>query len=111
MSPKSSRAPLWNTPHPLSPNSNVSYRGDDFEEYQRVVLSVRTVRYPHIYYKALSTSGECSGSVVECLTWDRGVAGWSHNGVTYVVSFSKTPHLILSLLSTSSTQEDRYRHN
>ena len=33
---------------------------------------------------------ECSGSVVECLTRDRGVAGSSLTGVTALWSLSKT---------------------
>ena len=33
---------------------------------------------------------ECSGSVVECLTWDRGAAGSSLTGVTALWSLSKT---------------------
>ena len=46
---------------------------------------------------------ERSGSVVECLTRDRGTAGSSPIGVTSLWSLSKTP---LSLLSTGSTEED-----
>ena len=46
---------------------------------------------------------ERSGSVVECLTRDRGAAGSSLNGVTALWSLSKTH---LSYLSTGSTQED-----
>ena len=45
---------------------------------------------------------ECSGSVVECLTQDQGVAGLSLTGVTVLLSFSKTH---LSWLSTGSTQK------
>ena len=54
---------------------------------------------------------ECSGSVVECLTRNRGAVGfephWGHCvvvlGVTALWSLSKTH---LSQLSTGSTQED-----
>ena len=46
---------------------------------------------------------ERSGSVVECLTRDRGAAGSSLTGVTALLSLSKTH---LSKLSTGSTQED-----
>ena len=46
---------------------------------------------------------ERSGSVVECLTRDRGAAGSSLIGVTALWSLSKT-HLFY--LSTGSTQED-----
>ena len=46
---------------------------------------------------------EHSGSVVECLTRDRGAAGSSLTDVTALWSLSKTH---LSLLSTVSTQED-----
>ena len=49
-----------------------------------------------------SLVGECSGSVVKCLTRRR-AAGWSLTGVTALWSLSKTH---LSLLSTGSTQED-----
>ena len=45
---------------------------------------------------------ERSGSVVECLTRDRGASGSSLTGVTALWSLSKTH---LSLLSTGSTQE------
>ena len=48
-------------------------------------------------------SRERSGSVVECLTRDRGAAGLSLTGVTALWSLSKTH---LSQLSTGSTQED-----
>ena len=34
--------------------------------------------------------GECSGSVVECLTGDRGASGSSLTGVTAMWSLSKT---------------------
>ena len=44
-----------------------------------------------------------SGSVVECLTQDRGAGGSSLTGVTALWSLSKTH---LSSLSTGSTQED-----
>ena len=46
---------------------------------------------------------ERSGSVVECLTRDRGAAGSSLTGVTALWSLSKTH---LSYLSTGSSQED-----
>ena len=46
--------------------------------------------------------GEHSGSVVECLTRDRGAAGLSLTIVTVLWSLSKTH---LSKLSTGSTQE------
>ena len=46
---------------------------------------------------------ESSGSVVECLTQDREVAGSSLTGVTALWSLSKTH---FSYLSTGSTQED-----
>ena len=46
---------------------------------------------------------ERSGSVVECFTRDRGVAGSSLTNVTALWSLSKTH---LSKLSTGSTQED-----
>ena len=46
---------------------------------------------------------ERSGSVVECFTRDRGVAGSSLTGVTALWFLSKTH---LSKLSTGSTQED-----
>ena len=46
---------------------------------------------------------ERSGSVVECLTQDRGVGGSSLTGVTVLWSLSKTH---LSYLSTGSTQEE-----
>ena len=48
-------------------------------------------------------SMERSGSVVECLTRDRGAAGSSLTGFTALWSLSKTH---LSSLSTGSTQED-----
>ena len=41
----------------------------------------------NIFY---SYSRERSGSVVECLTQDRGAAGWSLNGVTALWSLHKT---------------------
>ena len=47
--------------------------------------------------------GERSGSVVECMTRDRGAAGSSLTGITALWSLSKTH---LSNLSTVSTQED-----
>ena len=46
---------------------------------------------------------EGSGSVVECLTRDRGAAGSIVWGVTVLWSLSKTH---LSYLNTGSTQED-----
>ena len=46
---------------------------------------------------------ERSGSVVECLTRDRGAGGSSLTGITVLWSLSKTN---LSQLSTGSTQED-----
>ena len=52
----------------------------------------------HMYYL-----GEPSGSVVGCLTRDRGATGSSLTSVTALWSFSKTH---LSYLSTGSTQED-----
>ena len=52
--------------------------------------------------------GERSGSVVECLTRDRGAAGSSLTGVTALWSLSKTH---LSSLSTGSTQEDQSLFN
>ena len=52
--------------------------------------------------------GEHSGSVVECLTRDRGAAVFEPQRRYWVVSLSKTH---LSLLSTGSTQEDPSRHN
>ena len=51
---------------------------------------------------------EPSGSVVECLTRDRRVAGSSLTGVTALWSLSKTH---LSKLSTGSTQEDPSLYN
>ena len=51
----------------------------------------------------LANSRERSGSVVECLTRDRGAAGSSLTSVTALWSLSKTH---LSQLSTGSTQED-----
>ena len=51
---------------------------------------------------------ERSGSVVECLTQDQGVAGSSLTGVTVLWSLSKTH---LSLLSSGSTQEDPFLFN
>ena len=51
----------------------------------------------------ISALWECSRSVVECLTRDRGAAGSSLTGVTALWSLSKTH---LSLLSTGSTQKD-----
>ena len=46
---------------------------------------------------------ERSGSVVECLTQDRGAAGYSLTGVTALRSLSKK---YLSSLSIGTTQED-----
>ena len=45
----------------------------------------------------LNNLGECSGTVVECLTRDRGASGSSLSCVTYVVSLSKNinPSLVL----------------
>ena len=51
---------------------------------------------------------EHSGSVIECLSRDRGVAGSSLTGVTSLWSLGKTD---LSYLSTGSTQEDPYLFN
>ena len=51
---------------------------------------------------------EHSGSVVECLTRDRGAVGSSLHRHHCVVSLSKTH---VSLLSTGSTQEDPSGHN
>ena len=53
--------------------------------------------------RSISRLIERSGSVVECLTRDRGVAGSSLTGVTALWSLSKTH---LSQLSTGLTQED-----
>ena len=58
----------------------------------------------HLYLKGSHTDHwERSGSVVECLTRDRGAAGSSLTGVNALWSLSKTH---LSELSTGSTQED-----
>ena len=58
----------------------------------------------HVHVAAFTyTVRERSGSVVECLTRDRGAAGSSFTGVTALWSLSKTH---LSQLSTGSTQED-----
>ena len=51
----------------------------------------------------IKLGGERSGSVVECLTRDRGAAGSSLTGITALWSLSMTH---LSLLGTGSTQED-----
>ena len=51
---------------------------------------------------------EHSGSVVECLTRDRGAVGLSLTGVTALWSMSKTH---LTQLSTGSTQEDTSLYN
>ena len=51
---------------------------------------------------------ERSGSVVECLTGDRGAAGSSLSSVTVLWSLSKTH---LSKLSTVSTQDDPFLFN
>ena len=54
-------------------------------------------------YKYLKSLRERSGSVVECLTRDRGAAGLSLVSVTALWSLSKTR---LSQLSTGSTKGD-----
>ena len=43
------------------------------------------------------TDRECSGSVVECLTWDQGAAGSSLTGITALWSF-KARHIYPSLV-------------
>ena len=54
--------------------------------------------------QSLQISGrERSGSVVECLTRDRGATGLILTGVTALWSLSKTH---ISSISTGSTQED-----
>ena len=54
-------------------------------------------------HRSHATSWEPSGSVVECLTRDRGAAGSSLTGIIALWYLSKAH---LSLLSTGSTQED-----
>ena len=54
-------------------------------------------------FELLKFSRGRSGSVVDCLTRDRGAAGSSLTGVAALWSLSKTH---LSKLSTGSTQED-----
>ena len=60
---------------------------------------------PILFDVGIPNSGwrERSGSVVECLTRDRGAAGSSLTGFTALWSLSKTH---LCQLSTGSTQED-----
>ena len=50
---------------------------------------------------------EGSGSVLECLTWDRGVAGSSLTGVTVLCPWARQTN---TLLSTGSTQKDLSCH-
>ena len=50
---------------------------------------------------------ERSGSVVECMTWDRRAAGSSLTSVTALHPWVRH----YSLFSTDSTQEDPFRHN
>ena len=52
--------------------------------------------------------GEHNGSVVECLTQDRGATVFEPHRYHCVVSLSKTH---LSLLSSGQTQEDLFQHN
>ena len=46
--------------------------------------------YASILNSSVMLGEECSGSVVECLTGDRGAAGSSLTGVTELWSLSKT---------------------
>ena len=64
-----------------------------------LLLPDEILRFPVIEEE----DGECSGSVVECLTLDQGSVGLSLIGVTALWSLSKTH---LSQLSTGSAQED-----
>ena len=57
--------------------------------------------------KVAASNRECSGSVVECLTQDRGVAGSSLTCSTALVLQLAT----LIPFCTGSTQEDPSRHN
>ena len=60
---------------------------------------VRIICYssPYVLCKQESLNQECSGSVVECLTPDRGAAGSSFTGVTALWSLNKNinPSLVL----------------
>ena len=68
------------------------------------LLSYCFIRITGMIFKIFNCLlGEPSGSVVECLTRDRGAAGSSLTGVTALWSLSKTH---LSRHSTGPTQED-----
>ena len=62
----------------------------------------------YMYLMMSKKKMERSGSVVECLTWDRRATGSSFTGVIALWSLSKTH---LSRLSTGSTQEDPSLYN
>ena len=49
------------------------------------------------FLMAHNVKRECSGSVVECLTWDRGAAGWSLTGVIGLCPWARNiyPSLVL----------------
>ena len=48
-----------------------------------------TPSYTHVHF-CIHIGGECSGSVVECLTRDRGASGSGLTGVTALWSLSNT---------------------
>ena len=72
---------------------------DDMLHFIWIFTFCRSTRLGGFHF----TKGERSGSVVECLTRDRGALGSSLTGVTSLWSLSKTH---LSLLCTGPTQED-----
>ena len=75
--------------------------------YFKILLHNQWADNYETWYVELGTGDhycwEHSGSVVECLTQERGAGGLSLTGVTALWSLSKTH---LSWLSTGSTQED-----